>query len=61
VIDERQIEINEREAGFNLRGRFVVKLGELKVTCVVIEISEVVVCFDVSRIVLEREREVVEG
>ena len=47
VINERQVEVNEREPGLDLRRSFIVKSCELQVSRVVIEVRQVVVRLDV--------------
>ena len=53
MIHQRQVEINEREAGLDLCCRFVMKFGEVYIAGIVIKIREVVMCFNVARIVFE--------
>jgi hypothetical protein len=59
VIDQRQVEIDQRKAGFNLRGRFVMESRKRQLTSVVVKIPQVVVGLDVSWFVLQREGEVI--
>src|SRR5713226_9022298 len=60
VIDQGEIVVNQREVRLNLRRRFVMQARQRKVACVVVEVSEVVVRLDVTRIVFQRLGEVVE-
>ena len=57
---ERFLHMLARYARFDLGRSFVVHLCKLQVAGVVVEIRQVVVGFNVTRIVLKREREAVE-
>ena len=60
-MGERKIEVDQRKAGLDLRGCFIVKARERKLTGVEIEVAKIVMGLDVSRFMLERQREVVES
>ena len=53
VIHERQVEINQRESRLDLRRSFVVKFCQLHIAGIVIKVREIVVGFDVPRIIFE--------
>ena len=52
VIDQREIVVNQRKVGFDLRGRFVMQARQRKVAGVIVKVSEVVMRLNVARIVL---------
>ena len=52
VIDQREIVVNQRKVGFDLRGRFVMQARQRKVAGVIVKVREVVMRLNVARIVL---------
>src|SRR5437867_13282141 len=58
VIDQREIVVNQGKVGLDLRGRFVMQARQRKVAGIVIEISKVVMRFDMARVILQRLREI---
>ena len=60
MIHQRQVEIDEREPGLDLRRSLVVEFRQLQIAGVVVEVSQVVVRLNMPRIVLQRAREVIE-
>src|SRR5216110_1662644 len=59
-MGQRQIEVDQRKARLDLRGRFIVKPRERKLTGIEIEIAEIVMRLDVSRLMLQRQREIIQ-
>ena len=53
VINQGEIVIDEREVRFDLRRRFVMQTRERKIAGVVVKIREIVMRFDVSRVMLQ--------
>lgn len=52
-MDESEIEVDQRKARLDLRGAFVMKARQREFARVKIEIAQIVVSFNVSRLVLE--------
>ena len=53
VINQREVEVDEREPRLDLGRGFIVKFCELQIAGIIIKIGQVLVSFDVTRIVFE--------
>src|SRR6266496_4934820 len=60
MVGKREVEINEGKSRLNLCCSFVVKAGQLEVARVEVEICQVIVGLDMTRIAFQRKCEVVE-
>ena len=60
VIDEREVVVHQREVGFDLRGSLVMQTSEGKIAGVIVKVGQIVMGFDVARVVFQGLGKVVE-